>query len=206
MGIWAPMVLPNRLSGNGSADLVSDQLPDGRRFWIMTVVDDCTRECPALIADPSLSGAGGARELAMRFDTCGKPHTLVSDDVTGFASNSTLKIVDERKFDWHDIAPGKPTRSRFIESFNGPLRDAFLNETRLASLNHARAKLAARRHDDDIERLHSRPGWQTRPPPPPDLHPAPEPDAAPSAKLHARPRSPTRPNGKTQTCDIARTG
>lgn len=34
----------------------TDQLTDGRRFRILTVVDDCTRECLALVADTSLSG------------------------------------------------------------------------------------------------------------------------------------------------------
>ena len=48
----------------------------------MTVVDDCTRECLALIADTSLSGARVARELATLFDTRGKPQTVVSDNGT----------------------------------------------------------------------------------------------------------------------------
>jgi transposase InsO family protein len=50
-------------SDRWSLDFVSDQLTDGRRFRILTVVDDCTRECLALVADTSLSGARVAREL-----------------------------------------------------------------------------------------------------------------------------------------------
>ena len=46
-----------------SLDFVSDQLTDGRRFRILTIVDDCTRECLALVADTSLSGLRVAREL-----------------------------------------------------------------------------------------------------------------------------------------------
>ncbi|CCM79565.1 hypothetical protein BN77_p10858 [Rhizobium mesoamericanum STM3625] len=46
-----------------SLDFVSDQLTDGRRFRVLTVVDDCTRECLALVADTSLSGLGVGREL-----------------------------------------------------------------------------------------------------------------------------------------------
>jgi transposase InsO family protein len=46
-----------------SFDFVSDQFIDGRRFRILTVVDDCTRECLALVADTSLSGVRVAREL-----------------------------------------------------------------------------------------------------------------------------------------------
>jgi putative transposase len=44
-----------------SLDFVSDQLTDGRRFHILTVVDDCTRECLVLVADTSLSGVRVAR-------------------------------------------------------------------------------------------------------------------------------------------------
>ena len=88
----------------------------------MTVVDDCTRECLALIADTSLSGARVARELATLFKAYGKPRMIVSDNWTGFTSNAILKFVDDRKIDWHYIAPGKPTQNAFIESFSGRLR------------------------------------------------------------------------------------
>lgn len=143
MGTRAPMVLPLLPNQRWSLDFVSDQLTDGRRFRIMTVVDDCTRECLALIADTSLSGARVARELATLFDTRGKPQTVVSDNGTEFTSNAILKFVDDRKFDWHYIAPGKPTQNAFIESFNGRLRDELLNETLFPSLHHARATLVA---------------------------------------------------------------
>jgi putative transposase len=161
MGTRAPMVLPVMPNQRWSLDFVSDQLTDGRRFRIMTVVDDCTRECLALIADTSLSGARVARELATLFDARGKPQTVVSDNGTEFTSNAILKFVDDRKFDWHYIAPGKPTQNAFIESFNGRLRDELLNETLFPSLHHARATLAAWRTDYNTERPHSRLGWQT---------------------------------------------
>jgi putative transposase len=161
MGTRAPMVLPLMPNQRWSLDFVSDQLTDGRRFRILTVVDDCTRECLALIADTSLSGARVARELATLFDARGKPQTIVSDNGTEFTSNAILKFVDYRKFDWHYIAPGKPTQNAFIESFNGRLRDELLNETLFPSLHHARATLAAWRTDYNTERPHSRLAWQT---------------------------------------------
>jgi putative transposase len=161
MGTRAPMVLPLLPNQRWSLDFVSDQLTDGRRFRILTVVDDCTRECLALIADTSLSGARVARELATLFDARGKPQTIVSDNGTEFTSNAILKFVDDRKFDWHYIAPGKPTQNAFIESFNGRLRDELLNETLFPSLHHARVTLAAWRTDYNTERPHSRLGWQT---------------------------------------------
>ena len=51
------MLLPLQLDERWSLDVVSDQFTDGRRFRMLTVVDDCTRECLALVADTSLSGA-----------------------------------------------------------------------------------------------------------------------------------------------------
>lgn len=87
MGTRAPMVLPLMPNQRWSLDFVSDQLTDGRRFRILTVVDDCTRECLALIADTSLSGARVARELAALFDARGKPQTIVSDNVLAWEQN-----------------------------------------------------------------------------------------------------------------------
>jgi putative transposase len=155
------MVLPLMPNQRWSLDFMSDQLTDGRRFRIMTVVDDCTRECLALIADTSLSGARVARELATLFEARGKPATVASDNGTEFTSNAILTFADDRKIDWHYIAPGKPTQNAFIESFNGRLRDALLNETLFPSLNYARATLAAWRTDYNTERPNSRLGWQT---------------------------------------------
>lgn len=155
------MTLPLMPNQRWSLDFVSDQLTDGRRFRILTVVDDCTRECLALIADTSLSGARVARELATLFDARGKPQTIISDNRTEFTSNAIRKFVNDRKVDRHCIAPGKPTQNAVIESFNGRLRDEFLNETPFPSLHHARVTLAAWRTDYSTAGPHSRLGWQT---------------------------------------------
>ena len=96
---------------------------DGRRFRILTVVDDFTRENVALIADTSLSGARVVRELEKTMAVRGRPNTIVSDNGTEFTSMAILRWVQETGVDWHYIAPGKPTQNAFIESFNGKLRD-----------------------------------------------------------------------------------
>lgn len=139
----APAALPLLPNQRWSLDFVSDQMTDGRRFRILTVVDDCTRECLALIADTSLSGARVARELSALFEARGKPLTIVGDNGTEFTSNAILSFAQERQIDWHYIAPGKPTQNAFIESLNGRLHDEFLNETLFPSLARARAALAA---------------------------------------------------------------
>ena len=132
---------------------------DGRRFRIFAVVDDCTRECLALVADTSISGRRVARELDRVAAGRGKPATIVSDNGTELTSNAMLRWADERRVAWHYIAPGKTTQNAFIESFNGRLRDELLNETLFRSLPHARAVLDAWRRDYNAERPHSRLGW-----------------------------------------------
>ena len=117
------MLIPLAANDRWSLDFVSDQLTDGRRFRVLTVVDDCTRECLGLVADTSLSGLRVARELDRIIEGRGKPKMIVSDNGTEFTSNEILQFVDDRKFDWHYIAPGKPIPNAFIESFNGRLRD-----------------------------------------------------------------------------------
>ena len=63
IGTRAPMLVPFAPNERWSLDFVADQMTDGRRFRVLTVVDDCTRECLALVADTSLSGRRVAREL-----------------------------------------------------------------------------------------------------------------------------------------------
>src|SRR3984885_4236508 len=62
LGTRRAMVTPLAPDQRWSLDFVSDQLTDGRRFRILAVVDDCTRECLALIADTSISGRRVARQ------------------------------------------------------------------------------------------------------------------------------------------------
>ena len=129
IGTRAPMLVPMVANDRWSLDFVSDQFTDGRRLRILTVVDDCTRECLALVADTSLSGLRVARELDRIIEVRGKPRMIVSDNGSEFTSNAILQWADRTKVDWHYIAPGKPIQNAFIESFNGRLRDEFLNET-----------------------------------------------------------------------------
>jgi putative transposase len=144
-----------------SLDFVSDQMTDGRRFRILTVIDNCTRECLALVADTSLSGRRVARELDAIIGQRGRPDMIVSDNGTEYTSNAILGWADETGVDWHYIAPGKPQQNGFNESFNGRLRDELLNETLFRSLPHARAVLEDWRRDYNEQRPHSKLGWMT---------------------------------------------
>ncbi|MXO47272.1 IS3 family transposase [Qipengyuania citrea] len=161
LGTRRPMVLPDGPNQRWSFDFVSDSLICGRRFRILCVVDDFSRECLALVADTSLSGARVARELTSLIGMRGKPHTVVSDNGTELTSSAILRWSQERRVEWHYIAPGKPMQNGFVESFNGRLRDECRNETLFTSLAHARFVLAAWRHDYNTVRPHSKLGGKT---------------------------------------------
>jgi transposase InsO family protein len=102
-----------------SLDFVSDQLTDGRRFRILTVVDDCTRECLALVADTSLSGTRVARELDRLMMERGKPKMVVSDNGSELTGNAILTWADQSRVAWHYIAPGKPMQNASKASMAG---------------------------------------------------------------------------------------
>ena len=161
LGTRAPMLVPQWPNDRWSLDFAADQFIDGRRLRILVVVDDCTRECLALIADTSISGIRVARELDRLLGERGKPKTIVSDNGTELTSNAILRWADDHKVAWHYIAPGKPMQNAFAESFIGRLRDELLNETLFRSLAHARAVLAAWRADYNHERPHSRLDWMS---------------------------------------------
>jgi putative transposase len=161
IGTRAPILVPMAPNERWSLDFVSDQLTDGRRFRILTVVDDCTRECLALVADTSLSGLRVARELDQLIIERGKPKMIVSDNGSELTSNAILAWADQACVDWHYIAPGKPMQNAFIESFNGRLRDELLNETLFTSLAQARVDLGCWRDDYNGSRPHSQLGWRT---------------------------------------------
>ena len=80
IGTRRPIELPLFPDQRWSLNFIHDQLTDGRRFRILAVVDDCTRECLALIADTSISGRRVARELDNLIRQRGRPSTIVSDN------------------------------------------------------------------------------------------------------------------------------
>lgn len=136
-------------------DFVSDTLTDGRRFDILAVVDDFSRENLVPVTDKSLSGHRVAQELDKMIAERGMPQTIVSDHGTEFTSIALLKWIQDTGVDWHNIAPGKPQQNGFIGSFNGKLRDECLNETLFGTPSDARETLAEWQEDYNWRRPHS---------------------------------------------------
>ena len=154
-GTRVPMPIPNRPNVRWSLDFVSDTFGASRKFRVLAVIDDCTRENLALIADTCLSGARVARELTALIRIYGQPGCIVSDNGTEFTSTAILKWAGDTGVAWHYIDPGKPQQNGLIESFNGSLRDECLNEEIFDSLADARQKLAIWRYDYNNVRPHS---------------------------------------------------
>ena len=138
-----------------SLDFVADTLVSGRRFRILTLVDDFTRECLTLVVDTSLTGLRVARELDRIAELRGYPGMVVSDNGTELTSNAILAWQQERDVEWHYIAPGKPMQNGFVESFNGRLRDECLNEHLFTNIKEAREIIEEWRIDYNTNRPHS---------------------------------------------------
>jgi putative transposase len=149
------MTIPQDANQRWSLDFVSDTLTDGRRFRILCVIDDFSRECLATVADNSLSGERVTRELDQIAERRGYPCMIVSDNGTELTSNAILAWQEERQVEWHYIAPGKPMQNGFVESFIGRLRDEFLNERLFTSYGHARDSIEEWRIDYNLNRPHT---------------------------------------------------
>ncbi len=160
-GTRAPMAIPQGPNQRWSLDFVSDALDWGRRFRVLAVVDDFTREALALVVDTSISGARVARELDALIVARGRPAMIVSDNGTELTSRAILDWANRTRVEWHYIAPGKPQQNAFVESFNARFRDECLNEEVFASLAEARAVIARWRNDYNTARPHSAHGGLT---------------------------------------------
>ena len=161
MGTRSPLPKPDRINQVWSLDFLSDALSDGRRFRILGITDQCSRECLTLVADTSIGGARVVRELDMLIQRHGKPHCIVSDNGTELTSRAVLIWAQEHGIEWHYITPGKPRENGFTESLNGRIRDECLNEHVFVSLAHARHLIEAWRQDYNNIRPHGSLGQLT---------------------------------------------
>src|ERR1700719_2496489 len=155
LGTRAPMAIPQARNLRWSLGFVGDTLVSGRRFRILTLVDDFTRECLGLVVDTSLTGLRVARELDRIAELRRYPCMIVSDNGHELTSNAILAWQQQRGVEWHYIAPGKPMQNGFVESFNGRLRDECLNEHLFDTLKQAREIIEKWRNDYNTNRPHS---------------------------------------------------
>jgi transposase InsO family protein len=161
LGTRAPILVEAKPNARWSLDFVHDQLANGRRFRILNIVDDVTRECLGAIPDVSISGVRVARELTAIVARRGKPGMIVSDNGTELTSNAILAWSAETGIAWHYIAPGKPMQNGYVESFNGRMRDELLNESLFMGLADARLAIQSWVADYNNARPHSSLAYRT---------------------------------------------
>lgn len=138
-----------------SMDFVSDCVSRGKVIRMLTIVDDCTRECPVIEVDTSLGGLRVRRVLDRMAIERGLPEAIVVDNGPEFRGRALAAWSEERGVRLEFIQPGKPVQNAYIESFNGRLRDECLNANWFTSLSDARRKIETWRRDYNEQRPHS---------------------------------------------------
>ncbi len=152
---------PVRTNQRWSMDFVQDGLWDGRRFRVLTLVDDFSRENLALEVGSSLPGFRVVEVLERVSIERGTPETVVLDNGPEFTGKDLAMWAYQKGVTLSFIEPGKPVQNAFIESFNGKFRDECLNQHWFANLAEAEAIITAWRQDYNTMRPHSSLQYQT---------------------------------------------
>jgi putative transposase len=150
-----PLLAPSRPNERWSIDFMRDTLGDARAFRTFNVVDDLTRECPAIEVAKSIPGARVTRVLDQIASERGYPSRLVMDNGPEFISQALDEWAYRHGVELHFITPGRPVENAYIESFNGKFRDECLNEHWFSTLDDARRTIEDWRRDYNEERPHS---------------------------------------------------
>ena len=147
-----PVTRPNE---RWAMDFVSDSIAGGRRFRVLSIVDQFTRECPWLEIDTSLTSARVIRVLEQLIEVRGKPETIVMDNGPEFVSIAMDRWAFLHGIELHFIEPGRPMQNGHVESFNGTFRDDCLNENWFLSLKEAREVIEEWKEEYNEFRPHS---------------------------------------------------
>ena len=156
-----PLPKPSARTERWSMDFVSDALFDGRPFRCFTLVDDFTRECPAIEVAHSLPAWRVIHVLERVGAERGLPKSIVCDNGPEFAGKALDRWAYEHGVTLQFIRPGKPIENAYCESFNGKLRDECLNANWFASLGDAQRVIEEWRCEYNEERPHKNLGRRT---------------------------------------------
>lgn len=154
-GVRVTLLAPTRPNERWAMDFLHDRLTTKRPFRVLTMVDEYSRESPAMVADTSLPGARVVEVLERLAETHGLPQTITIDNGPEFAGSAVDAWAYRRGIQLHFIDPGKPTQNGYVESFNGRFRDECLNEHWFPTLEEARRLIEAWRQDYNTVRPHS---------------------------------------------------
>jgi putative transposase len=182
---------PERPNHVWAYDFVEDRTRDGRKFRMLCVVDEFTREALAIQVARKLGSAEVIDVLTDLFIARGVPAHIRSDNGPEFVAKAVKEWVASVGARTAYIAPGSPWENGYVESFNGKLRDELLDCEVFNTLKEAQVLIEQWREHYNTVRPHSALGY--RPPAPevvmpgsPMLHRRPNPtgSAPPAAMLH----------------------
>jgi transposase InsO family protein len=163
-----------------SYDFVEDRTHDGRKFRMLNVIDEFTRECLSIRVARKLKSLDVIDVLSDLFILRGVPGHVRSDNGPEFIAKAVREWIAAVGAKTAYIEPGSPWENGYCESFNSKLRDELLNGEVFSSLKEAKALIEGWRQHYNTERPHSSLGYR---PPAPEafLWPAPQPQSAPPA-------------------------
>lgn len=137
-----------------SMDFVADELFNGRRIRALTIVDNYSRESPAITVDYRLRAEDVVATMEHAVALRGLPQRIQVDNGSEFISKALDKWAYDHGVTLDFSRPGKPTDNPYIESFNGSFRDECLNLHWFLSLDDAREKIEEWRTEYNHERPH----------------------------------------------------
>jgi putative transposase len=138
-----------------SMDFVSDALFNVKRFRVLTVVDNYSRECLTLEVGQSIRGEQVTAVLNRLKYIRGVPRSIRVENGSEFVSKAVDQWAYANKVSLDFSRPGKPIDNAFAESFNGSFRDECLNVNWFLSFDDACVKIEAWRNDYNEFRPHS---------------------------------------------------
>jgi putative transposase len=120
-----------------SYDFVAERTHDGRAFRILNVLDEYTRECLASVVARRLGSQEVILLLAELFLHYGVPQHIRSDNGPEFIARKLRGWLKTLRVEPLYIELGSPWENGYIESFNGKMRDQFLNGELFYTLKEA---------------------------------------------------------------------
>ncbi len=133
---------------------MSDELYNGQRIRLLTLVDNYTRESLAIEVNQHLGGQQVVEILTQVASERRRPEKIRVDNGPEFTSKKLDQWAYLNKVELDFSRPGKPTDNALIEAFNGRLREECLNQNWFLSLEDAREKVADWRQEYNSSRPH----------------------------------------------------
>jgi transposase InsO family protein len=143
-----------------SYDFVTARTSDGRPFKMLTIVDEYTRECLAILVERCITSEDVINQLYTLFLTRGVPEHIRSDNGPEFTARAVRSWLAEMGVKTLFIEPGSPWENGYIESFNGKLRDELLNREIFTTLTEAKVLIEQWRREYNQIRPHSAKGYK----------------------------------------------